>query len=174
MTLSPTAHRSQPLIPPDPGCGSQTEAARLFCDGLQNRKPSQSLSRDSSVIYSLSLPVYSTPQQKVPGEGIYERRREMREGVGRCVWVDEEKRREEERENLRRKQHRVHVCMSRKDLVDHHLRDWGKRSLSIPQLDNECSYGCPGSRGRSWGPQATPGWRGSWGCCTRNPPPFSG
>lgn len=59
----------------------------------------------------------------------------MREGVGRCVWVDEKK---------RRKQHRVHVCMSRKDLVDHHLRDWGKCSLSIPQLDNECSYGCPG------------------------------
>ena len=83
-----------------------------------------------------------------------------REGVGRYMWVDKEKRREEGRENLRRKQHRVYVCMSRKDLVDRHLKDWGKCSLSIPQLDNECSHGCLGSKRRSLGPWATPGWRG--------------
>lgn len=44
------------------------------------------------------------------------------------MWVDKEKRREERRENLRRQQPRVCVCMSSKDLVNHHLQDQGKCS----------------------------------------------
>lgn len=54
MALPTTAHQSLPHSPPGPpdtGSDSSAEATQFFCDGLQSQKASQSLSRDSAVIF---------------------------------------------------------------------------------------------------------------------------
>ena len=92
-----------------------------------------------------------------------------REGVGRCMWVDKEKRKEERRENLRRQQHRVCVCMNSKDLVNRRLWDWGRCSLSILSWMTSAPMDARGRGGGLGVPRPLPGREGAGDAAQETP-----
>lgn len=92
-----------------------------------------------------------------------------REGVGRCMWVDKEKRKEERRENLRRQQHRVCVCMNSKDLVNRHLWDRGRCSLSILSWMTSAPMDARGRGGGLGVPRPLPGREGAGDAAQETP-----
>lgn len=129
--------------------------------------------RDSAVIYSVSLPVYSTPWQKAPGGEFMSKKEGSGEGRdGRPVCVDEKAEERGGRTEFKGKATQS-ACLCERENDQCWLRSgagWSRQTLPEPLGCTRCSRGTPGVGSRAWGPQATPRGTGSWRRCTKERP----